>query len=103
MMIDEGIDAIEPLEPPPQGNISLTDLTRIAGDRISLMGYIQDQDLYLLSEDEVREHVREIARHVEGNSGYICCPTCTPFQHPPTDKYVTNYLAFLDESEKVNA
>ena len=97
-----GFDAIEPLEPPAQGNISLEDLTKAADAKIGLMGYVQDQDFYLLSENQIREHVRRIADHVGESSGYICCPTCTPFQHPPSRKYVTNYLAFLDEAENVN-
>jgi len=95
-----GFDALEPLEPPPQGNIDLAGLREAAGDRIALMGYVQDQDFYLLTEAEMRGHVREIAALVGRDTGYICLPTATPFQHPPTATYVTNYVAFLDEAEK---
>ena len=95
-----GFDVLEPIEPPPQGNIDLEGLREAAGGRIALMGYMQDQDFYLLTEAEIREQVRGIAALVGRDTGYICCPTCTPFQHPPTEAYVSNYLAFLDEAEK---
>lgn len=94
-----GFDVLEPLEPPPQGNIDLKGLREAAGERIALMGYIQDQDFYLLTGTEMRGRVRDIAALVGQDTGYICCPTATPFQHPPTSKYVANYVAFLAEAE----
>ena len=94
-----GFDVREPLEPPPQGNIDLKGLREAAGERMALMGYIQDQDFYLLTEEEMRGKVREIATLVGKDTGAICCPTATPFQHPPTSKYVANYVAFLAEAE----
>ena len=97
-----GYDVIEPLEPPPQGDIELKDLREVAGDRIALMGYVQDQDFYLLSEAEMRGRIHEITTCIGDSSGYICCPTCTPFQYPPTEAYVRNFVAFLDEADKGN-
>ena len=96
-----GFDAIEPLEPPPQGDVALEDALRRVDGRTALMGYVQDQDLYTLTPQEVRGKVRDIARTVENRPGYVCCPTCTPFDHPPSTRYVENYLAFLDEAERV--
>ena len=95
-----GYDVIEPIEPPPQGDIDLGELREAAGDRIALMGYVQDQDFYLLDEEAMREKIREILALIGEDRGYICCPTCTPFQHPPTETYVKNYVAYLDEAEK---
>jgi hypothetical protein len=97
-----GYDVIEPLEPPPQGDILLTELRAAAGDRIALMGYVQDQDFYLLAEAEMRDRIREIRDTVDGATGYVCCPTCTPFQYPPTETYVRNFVAFLDEADQAD-
>lgn len=95
-----GFDVVEPLEPPPQGNIDLETLRIIAEDQIALMGYVQDQDFYLLSEAAIRDRVRGICALMAGQRGYICCPTCTPFQYPPSDVYVKNYAAFLKTAEE---
>lgn len=100
--IDCGYDVIEPLEPPPQGDITLAELREAAGDRIALMGYVQDQDFYMLTEEEMRGRIREIRQTIGEDTGYVCCPTCTPFQYPPTETYVRNFVAFLDEAEKGN-
>lgn len=94
-----GFDVLEPIEPPPQGNYDLKDLRKAAEGKIALLGYVQDQDFYLRPEEQIRNHVQAIADLIGQDTGYICCPTCTPFQYPPTDTYVTNYIAFLDEAE----
>ncbi len=95
-----GFDVIEPIEPPPQGDIELGELREAAGDQIALMGYVQDQDFYLLTEEEMRDRIRQIIAEIGQDTGYICCPTCTPFQYPPTETYVRNFVAFLDEAER---
>ncbi len=95
-----GFDAIEPLEPPPQGNIGLDELYTEAEDQIALMGYVQDQDFYLLAEEDIRNWVRTICDQMVGKKGYLCCPTCTPFQFPPSAQYVKNYVAFLEAAEE---
>jgi hypothetical protein len=95
-----GFDALEPLEPPPQGNIELAELLRRTEGKLALMGYIQDQDFYLKKQQEIREHVRRIRELVGTGTGYVGTPTCTPFQFPPGDRYVDNYMAFLEEASR---
>jgi len=95
-ILECAFDVLEPIEPPPQGDMDLEELRKAAGGGIALMGYIQDQDFYLLREDEIREKIRLITEFIGKDTGYICCPTCTPFQHPPSEIYIKNYLAFLD-------
>ena len=91
-------DVLEPAEPPPQGDICLSELLERCGGRMAIMGYLQDQELHTLSEEEVRSRIREIAETVGRRSGYVCSPTCTPFQHPPRQVYVRNYVAWLQEA-----
>jgi len=91
-----GFDVIEPVEPPPQGDISLEEILKRVGDRVAILGYVQDQDLHTRDPDEIREHVRRVRRTVGDRPGYVCAPTCTPFQHPPSPRYVASYVAFLE-------
>lgn len=94
-------DVLEPIEPPPQGDIDLAELRRRTGGRICLMGYVQDQELHTASDAAIRQKVRAIRAAVDGAPGYICTPTCTPFQHPPSATYVRNYVAFLEEADRI--
>jgi hypothetical protein len=91
-----GADALEPMEPPPQGDITLEEaLDRVEG-RMCLMGYIQDQDLYTAQPGEMREKVRAIRRTVEGRTGYILTSTATPYMHPPPPAFVRNYVEYVE-------
>ena len=100
MVLDQfleiGIDALEPVEPPPQGDISLSDaLDRVAG-RMCLVGHIQDQDLYTAQPGEMREKVRAVRRLVKERTGYIMTSTATPYMDPPPAQFVRNYVEYIE-------
>jgi len=94
-----GFDLIEPAEPPPQGDIDLAAFLRAVEGRAAILGDVQDQDLYTHDPEEIRGHIRAVRRVVGERPGYVCAPTCTPFQYPPSARYVENYIAFLEEAE----
>lgn len=97
-----GPDALEPMEPPPQGDISLAEALERAGD-MCLMGYIQDQDLYTAQPGEMREKVRAICELVKarGLRGYIMTSTATPYMYPPPAAFVRNYIEYLQAAQEL--
>jgi hypothetical protein len=99
-IVESGVQVLEPVEPPDQGDIALAELMRQARGKTCLMGYIQDQELYTASPGHMTRKVEEIARVVDGGTGYIMCSTCTPFAHPCPETYERNYLEWLDAGEK---
>ncbi len=102
-MIESGADLLEPIEPPDQGNIGLSELLERADGSICLMGHIQDQELYWASPGFMTERLETIARVVDGRTGYIASPTCTPFDLPCTPVYQRNYMEWLDAAERLFA
>ena len=54
-----GIDAIEPLEPPPFGDVSLGEAKRLVGSRMLLSGNIPSQNFLRMTRGEVRQSVQE--------------------------------------------
>ncbi|MBN1640077.1 MAG: hypothetical protein JXA09_02485 [Anaerolineae bacterium] len=94
--LEIGIDALEPLEPPPQGDITLAEALDVVDGRICLMGYIQDQDLYTAQPGEMRDKVRAIRQIVAGRTGYIMTSSATPYMHPPPPAFVSNYVEYLE-------
>jgi len=100
-IIKTGADLLEPIEPPRQGDIALAELMEQAEGRLCLMGYIQDQEFYTAPPGFMTQRVEEIARVVNGRTGYIMTPTCTPFEHPCSDTYNRNYLEWLDAAERL--
>lgn len=100
-ILETGADALEPIEPPDQGDISLAELLdRVAG-RMCLMGYIQDQDFALAPPGGMRRRVAEIAAQVAPSSRYVMMPTCTPFQFPAAPGYVRTYAEWLQAAEEL--
>ena len=100
-IVKTGADFLEPIEPPPQGDIALADLREKAEGRLCLVGHIQDQDLHRAPKGAMTKRVEEIARVVEGGTGYIMAPTCTPFLHPATDTYTRNYEEWIEAADRL--
>lgn len=97
--LEIGADVLEPMEPPPQGDIYLEEALDRAEGRICLMGYIQDQDLYTSSKGEMHDKVLSICRKAFGRSGYIMTPTATPYMFPPPKEFVRNYVEFIQTAD----
>jgi len=94
--LEIGVDALEPLEPPPQGDITLEEaLDKVTG-RMCLMGHIQDQDLYTARPGEMRGKVQAIRKLVQGRTGYIMTSTATPYMDPPPPEFVRNYVEYIE-------
>ena len=102
-IIRAGTDLLEPIEPPDQGDITLAELMEQSAGRICLMGHIQDQEFYTAPPGLMTRRVEEIARVVDGRTGYIMSPTCTPFEFPCSETYARNYAEWLDAAERILA
>ena len=100
-MIATGVDAIDPIEPPPQGDITLDELVARVDGRLSLLGHIQDQEFHTAPPGTMMRHVEEIARVVDGRTGYVMAPTCTPFQHPATPTFLRNYTEWIEAASRI--
>ena len=100
-MMDTGVDAIEPIEPPPQGDIGIAELMDRTAGRMAVLGHIQDQEIHYVPPGTMKRHVEDIARTVAGRTGYVMMPTCTPFQHPATPEWLRNYTEWVETAAAV--
>jgi len=92
---------LEPIEPPQQGDITLPELFDKAGESLCLVGHIQDQELHYVPSGAMTRKVEEIARRVNGRTGYIMTPTCAPFQHPASDVFLRNYAEWIEAADRL--
>jgi hypothetical protein len=69
-MADMGVDAIEPLEPPPAANCDLSEAKRRVGRRLLLSGNILSQQFYYRTPAQVREEVREAIQAAAPGGGF---------------------------------
>ena len=105
LVIDEimacGFDVLEPIEPPVQGDITLSELMEKCRGRLALMGHIQDQELHNARPGHFMKAMEEIAQVANGRTGYICTPTATPFQFPATERFVRNYTEWIEAADRL--
>jgi len=101
LVMEAGFDALEPIEPPEQGDITLAELLPRCEGRLALIGHIQDQEFHTAPPGTLTRRVEEIARLVEGRTGYIMSPTCTPFQHPASETFLRNYAEWVEAAARL--
>ena len=69
---------LEPIEPPPKGDIPLHEIKERIGDRTCLMGHIQYNDLEFDPPEIIRKKVCSVIEQGAGGGGYILFPTAEP-------------------------
>jgi uroporphyrinogen-III decarboxylase len=94
---DMGVDVLNPIEPPPMGDIELAEAFAVVGDRMGLEGNIETHDLMTCSAAELREKVRAAVRAGAGRR-FILCPSTGYMEDPqPTERFISNLLLYIDE------
>jgi len=98
-----GVDALDPVEAPPDGDIALADVKKQVGNELCLFGNIQLKLLEAGSEEQVRAEVRKCMDSAKDGGGYVIMPTAAPINIPLAEKTRDNYLAYIDEALKCGA
>jgi uroporphyrinogen-III decarboxylase len=98
-MIDRGGDYTEPVEPPPDGDITMTEAKKIAHGRITLGGNIECRILCIESEDAVEAAVE--AAFEGGEERLILRPTEGP-SPVLTEQEFRNYMRLIDVWEELS-
>ncbi len=70
LFADMGVDGVEPLEPAPFGDTVLADAKKRVGHRLVLSGNIPSQLFYTMTDDDVRQCVRQAIRDGAAGGGF---------------------------------
>jgi hypothetical protein len=95
-----GPDAIDPVEPPPDGDVELSQVKKRLGDRMCLFGNIEVKLLEYGSHDEVRDFVINAMAQAKAGGGYVIMPTASPIGAPLSSKTIDNYATFIETALK---
>jgi len=91
------IDAIDPLEPPPDGDIELKEVREILGEKITLIGNIEERLFETGKKEDVETAVKKaIKEGTSGEGGFILCPTAMPLNTPLDKKIQENIIHYID-------
>lgn len=92
-VIDRGADFFEPVEPPPDGNITFADAKRVAAGRITLGGNIEARIIEHGSQEEVERATREA---FEGGKERMVLQTSAGPISEMSPRTVANYHRLID-------
>ncbi len=92
-----GVDALDPVEPPPQGDMQLREVRKAIGGTTVLMGNIEASDIECLP---AREFERKVAAALrEGTDGpgrgFVLHPSACPYGRTITSAVMENYRTMI--------
>ena len=94
---DLGADALDPIEPPPQGDVKLADVRREYGAQMTLFGNLESSDIENMEPAEFEKVVAQSLR--DGTSGqgrgFVLTPTAAPYGRTITDRTLANYRTMV--------
>ncbi|HOP79764.1 MAG TPA: uroporphyrinogen decarboxylase family protein [Armatimonadota bacterium] len=94
---DMGADGIDPIEPPPQGDVELADVRRDYGQQLVLFGNIEVTDIENMEPSEFEKVVaKSIADGTSGQGrGFVLMPSASPYGRTITPTTMANYETML--------
>jgi len=101
-IVKMGADAIDPIEPPPHGDVELKFLREEYGKQLVLFGNIEITDIENMPPEMFRITVNNSLR--DGTSGegrgFVLMPTASPYGRIISENTYRNYLIMIEETEK---
>lgn len=92
-LVATGCDGLDPIEPPPQGDVTLAEVKAAFGDRLVLFGNLEVRDIESLSPVEFRPIVeRALAEGTAGSGrGFVLQPSAAPYGRTLSSIALRNY------------
>ncbi|MHB9132504.1 MAG: uroporphyrinogen decarboxylase family protein [Armatimonadota bacterium] len=100
MIVETGADAIDPIEPPPDGDITMAEVKARYGDRLVLFGNMELKFLEQETPAEIDARVKVMMDEAKAGGGYVLLPTAGPINIPLAPKTEENYIAFIEAGLK---
>ena len=102
-IVNMGADAIDPVEPPPHGDVELGNIRKKFGKQMVLFGNIEITDIENLPEKMFREVVKKsISEGTSGEGrGFVLMPSASPYGRNISDLTFRNYQIMIEEVESV--
>ena len=96
-----GADAIDPIEPPPNGDVELKFVRERYGRELVLFGNLEIRDIESMPTGEFRKLVRQsIADGTAGEGrGFVLMPSSSPYGREIAEQTLSNYQTIIEEIE----
>jgi len=94
-----GADALDPIEPPPHGDMRLEEVRAACGDQVVLFGNIEITDIENLPTERFDEKVRIALEEGRGGRGLVVMPSASPYGRSISERTMRNYRSMVDMVE----
>ncbi len=91
-----GIDATDPVEPPPDGDVELKEAREALGSKVTLIGNIEERLFEIGSKDDIENAVKKAIAEGASGGGFILCPTAMPLTTPLDKRIGQNVIHYID-------
>jgi hypothetical protein len=97
MIAGMGADALDPIEPPPQGDVELREVRERHGQQLVLFGNLEISDIELLPAAPFKEKVRRaLAEGTAGTGrGFVLQPSASPYGRTISARTLHNYETII--------
>ncbi len=99
-IIATGADAIDPCEPPPDGDITLAEVKKRCNGKMAVFGNLELKLLEHGTEQEVDDYVRDCMTSAKSGGGFVIMPTAAPINSPLAPQTERNYLRYIESALK---
>lgn len=94
--IDMGVNILNPLEPPKNGDIHLKSIIETYGNRIGWEGNIEIQDIIQADPENLKELIRTCVKTGSKSGRFVLCPSAGFMEYTfPSEQYINNLLIYL--------
>jgi len=102
-VVEMGADAIDPIEPPPQGDVELEYVRQKYGKELVLFGNLEISDIENMPSDKFRQVVKSsIEAGTKGKGrGFVLFPSASPYGREISEQTLRNYQIIIEEINKL--
>jgi len=102
-IVSTGCMGLDPVEPPPQGDVELSYVRKNYGDELVLFGNLEASDIENLPEEEMEaKTIRAVSEGTSGKGrGFVLMPSSCPYGRKLTAKTMKNYEKIIAVIEKL--
>ena len=90
------VDAVDPLEPPPDGDVELHEARKILGTKTVLIGNIEERLFEIGRKTDIEKQVKKAISQTAATGVFILCPTAMPISTPLKKKIQQNIIHYID-------
>ena len=99
-IVEAGAEGLDPIEPPPDGDVEMGVVKKDYGQRLCLFGNIELKELEHSPRERIDALVKKAMDEAKEGGGFVLMPTAAPINVPLSRKTEQNYFQFIESGLK---